>query len=261
MSEVIVVTSGKGGVGKTTVAAFLGFGLASRGKRTIVCDMDFGLNNLDIVMGVENKIQFDVSDVLEGRCRASQALVECSIKNLFMISSARFFSDGKKCRDNIKGLFEGLRENFDYVILDCPAGLDTGFHRAVSFADSAIAVVTPALSSMRDTDKALTVLRSYDLNKISLVVNMARGDLMFEKSMISVTDVEDILKTKVIGVIPYDDRILVSESCHQFKEGMTAKALKNLTNAVITGKIKYYNPENEYSGFKGSIKRSLRKII
>lgn len=261
MAEVIVVTSGKGGVGKTTIAAYLGYGLASRGKRTVVCDMDFGLNNLDIAMGVEKRIQFDLSDVLEGRCRASQALVEGSIKNLYMISSAHYYAGNSNSDEGIKELIDGLRENFDYVILDCPAGIDSGFHRAVGFADSAMVVITPSLSSVRDADKALTVLRSYNLEKISVVVNMARGDLMFENCMISIDDIKMLLKADIIAVIPFDDRILSAESCRRVGDGSTAKCLKLFINSVFTGKIKYINPEKEFSGFRGSIRRSLRKIV
>lgn len=259
--ETIVITSGKGGVGKTTVAACLGAKLAAKGKRTIVCDLDFGLNNLDIVMGVEDKISFDLIDALEGRCRASQALIECGMKNLYMVSSAHAAGGGTVSGANIKMLFEGLKQNFDYLLLDCPAGIDVGFHRAVHAADSAITVVTPSLSSVRDADKVLSVLRTYDLDKISVVVNMARGDLMVEKSMLSAGEIEALLKTRAIGIIPYDDLILTNDNCFLPDYLPIGKAFKQLA-AYITGKkLKLSDPEKEYSGIKGSIKRKIKKMV
>ncbi len=259
--ETIVITSGKGGVGKTTVAAYLGAKLAAKGKRTIVCDLDFGLNNLDIVMGVEDKISFDLTDALEGRCRASQALVECGMKNLYMISSANAAGGEAMVGTNIKMLFEGLKQNFDYVLLDCPAGIDVGFHRAVHAADSAIVVITPSLSSVRDADKVLSVLRTYDLNKISVVVNMARGDLMVEKSMLTASEIEALLKTRVIGIIPYDDLILTNDNCILPDYLPVGQSFKRLAAYIIGKKLKLNDPEKEYTGIKGSIKRKIKKMV
>lgn len=261
MGETIVVTSGKGGVGKTTVAAYLGAKLAAKGKRTIVCDLDFGLNNLDIVMGTEKNIQFDITDVLEGRCRASQSLVPCAVKNLYMISSAHAAGGNAVNGKNIRNLFDGLKANFEYVLLDCPAGLDVGFHRAVQASDSAIIVVTPSLSSVRDADKTLSVLRSYDLKKIYTVVNMVRGDLSIEGLTLGVNDIGAILKTTVAGVIPYDDYIITSENCVLSDNTVAGRCFKRLATAVSGGKIRLFDPEKEYSGFSGSIRRSLKKVL
>lgn len=261
MSEIFVVTSGKGGVGKTTVSAFLGAKLAARGKRTIVCDLDFGLNNLDIVMGTEKIVRFDLSDALEGRCRASQSLVPCSVKNLYMISSCHMAGGGTVTSANIKSLFDGLRSNFDYILLDCPAGIDVGFHRAVQAADGAIVVVTPSLSAVRDADKTLSVLRSYNLAKVNIVVNMVRGDLAVEGLALSVADVEDILKCKVIGVIPYDDEIMTAENCVLPDSLVGGKCFKNLAVAVMGGKVRLFDCEKQYCGIGGSIRRGLKKIV
>lgn len=261
MSEIFVVTSGKGGVGKTTVSAFLGAKLAARGKRTIVCDLDFGLNNLDIVMGTEKQIQFDLTDVLEGRCRASQSLVRCEVKNLYMISSCHAAGGGVVTSANVKSLFEGLKENFDYILLDCPAGIDVGFHRAVQSADGAIVVVTPSLSAVRDADKTLSVLRSYNLQKIYIVVNMVRGDLSAEGLALSVRDVEDILKCKVIGAIPFADDIITSENCIISDSTVVGHCFKNLAAALTGGKVRLYDCEKQYTGIIGSIKRRLKKAL
>ena len=261
MSEVIVVTSGKGGVGKTTVACFLGAKLAQKGKRCVVCDLDVGLNNLDIVMGVESKIIFNLSDALEGRCRASQILVECpNVKNLYLISSGHTLSKNFS-GENIKMLFEGLKTRFDYIIFDCPAGIDAGFHRAVYSADRALLVITPSLSSIRDADKVLSVLKSYNLKSIELVLNMARGDLMITGEMLSVKQIEELLKTKIIGVIPQDDSLLLAKNCYIDNETLSGEGFYKLACGIISGKPRYINHEKRYSGLMGSIKRSIKKII
>lgn len=260
MSEIIVVTSGKGGVGKTTVAAYLGTKLAASGKRTIVCDLDFGLNNLDVVTGTEGKVRFDLFDALEGRCRAVQALVPCQTKNLYMISSSRYAVGGTADGERIRSLFEGLKNNFDYVLLDCPAGIDAGFHRAMRAADSVLVVVTPSLSAVRDADKTLAAVRAYAPKKLSLVVNMVRGDLAVDGLALSVKSISEILDTPVIGVIPYDDGVLTAENCYT-DANVASLCFKRLAVAVNGGKVRLYDPEKEYRGLKGSIKRRLKRIV
>ncbi len=262
MSKIVVVTSGKGGVGKTTVSAFLGAKLARRGKRTVVCDLDFGLNNLDIVMGCEKQVVYDLSDAITGRCRATQALVECkTVKNLFMISSEHSASGGVVNANNLKQLLEGLKSCFDFVILDCPAGIDSGFHRAIASSHEALIVITPNLSSLRDADKVLSVIRTYKIQKYGLVVNMVRGDLLIEGEILTPKEIEDLLKTKVVGVIPQDDAIIKSTNCYISEAFPSGEALKKLSDYLITGKVKLYNPASAYKGFWGSIKRSLKKRI
>ncbi len=261
MAEMIVVTSGKGGVGKTTVACYLGAKLAEKGKRCVVCDLDLGLNNLDIVMGAESRVIYDLSDALEGRCRASQILVECpSVKNLYLISSGHTL-EKNVTGENIKYLFEGLQSRFDYVIFDCPAGIEAGFHRAVSASTVAIVVITPTLSSIRDADKVLSLLRSYKLKKISIVINMARGDLMLEGEMLNVKEIESILKTQVIGVIPQDDNLLLGKNCYLDNSTVSGESFKKLAGTVISGKVRYIDPQKKYVGIIGSIKRSLKKVL
>ncbi len=261
MSEMIVITSGKGGVGKTTVASFLGAKLAERGKKCVVCDLDLGLNNLDVVMGAESRVVYDLSDALEGRCRANQILVESpTVKNLYLISSGHTL-ERSVSGENIKQLFEGLKNCFDYVLFDCPAGIESGFHRAVSASDYALVVVAPSLSSIRDADKVLSLLRSYNLKKIGIVLNMARGDLMVEGRTLRVKEIEDLLKTEIIGVIPQDDLILTSKNCYLDSRTVSGYAFYKLAGSVISGKAKYINVEKAYCGFWGSIKRSIKRSI
>ena len=152
MARRIVITSGKGGVGKTTITANLGIALANLGARVVLIDVDFGLNNLDVVMGLENKIVYDFLDIIEGRCRAKQALVRDNEKrNLFVLPSGNVPAAANITGQQIKLVIEGIAPLFDYVLIDCPAGIDTGFHRAVACADEAIVVATPSLPSLRKT--------------------------------------------------------------------------------------------------------------
>lgn len=258
MARKIVITSGKGGVGKTSVTANIGLCLASMGKRVVLCDLDFGLNNLDLVMGLENKIVYDMADAVEGRCRPKQALVQCeSQKNLFILASGHGFKKGVTSQ-NIKVVINSFDRLFDYILIDCPAGIDTGFHRAVSSADEAIVVVTPHISSLRDADKVIGVLRSYRLDNIFLVVNRVRGDLVVDGSTLSPEQIEEVLKTEMIGVIPDDDKVLL---CVNGIVGKSGKAFKMLANNIEKGTNKIYRFRKGYEGFWGSIKRGIRRSL
>ena len=163
MARKILVTSGKGGVGKTSVCAHLGYALSSVGERVAVFDLDFGLNNLDVVMGVESKVVYDIKDVLDGKCRVKQTIIECTPR-LALIPSRHTF-DGQVTGQNIKLLAEGVSSRFDYLFYDCPAGVEGGFHRAACAADEAILVVTPTITSLRDGDKVLSLLKKLQAEK------------------------------------------------------------------------------------------------
>lgn len=200
----IVITSGKGGVGKTTVTATLGRKLSDLGYRTALIDGDVGLNNLDVVIGVENRVVYDIGDVLAGKCRVNQALVADTESNLKVLPSSR---------DNTLITAQAFRcvtdslTDFDFVLIDCPAGIEHGFHRAVSAADEAIVVTTPGASAIRDADKVASLLKSYKLSEISLVVNRVRGDMVARGEMMSAADIGELLHLPPIGVIPEDDCI------------------------------------------------------
>ena len=186
MGRKIVITSGKGGVGKTTVTANLGYRLAAMGRRVCLVDADFGLNNLDVAAGVEDSVIYDIVDCIEGRCRARQALVETPRrKNLFVLPSAHSFSRSNVSGDSLNELIDGLSGSFDYILIDCPAGVGGGFDKAISVADEGIVVTTAQISAMRDADKVLGIIRSRSLKKVSLIVNMVRGDLVADKVMLS----------------------------------------------------------------------------
>lgn len=256
MARKIVFTSGKGGVGKTTVAADLGVCLAQAGERVVLADTDFGLNNIDVVCGVEDRIHYDIVDAIEGRCRARQALVRHpQFPNLYILASNRTDPDKYISPQAVRLILDSLASTFDYILVDCPAGIESGFHRAVASAEEAVVVTTPHVSSLRDADKTIAVLRSYRLKSVDLVVNMVRGDMMADGEILSPREISDILKTPLIGVIPQDDGIFLGEA------GSAKRAFRMLANNVMRGTRKIYNAAGKYGGFFGSIRRSLKKNL
>lgn len=190
MSEVIVITSGKGGVGKTTTTANIGTGLAKLGKKVVMIDTDIGLRNLDVVMGLENRIVYNLVDIVEGNCRLKQALIKDKrYSNLFLLPSAQTRDKSAVSPEQMRKLVDELRKDFDYILLDCPAGIEQGFKNAIAGADRAIIVTTPEVSAIRDADRIIGLLEAEELKKIELVINRIRMDMVKRGDMMSVEDV------------------------------------------------------------------------
>ncbi len=262
MARKIVITSGKGGVGKTTVAVNLGASLADMGLRVALIDVDFGLNNVDVVMGVENKVVYDLVDVVVGRCRLKQALVQNEKrKNLYVLPSGTENNANMVTGQNVKLVIENMNVMFDYIFIDSPAGIDVGFHRAVSCADEAIVVATPNLTSLRDADKVVSILKSYKLNGVGLVVNRARGDLMLSDKMMMPSDIQKLLKTELIGVLPEEDVVFLSSGYGLPSKSDSAKAYKLLAQNLHKNTRKIYDATGKYLGFFGSIRRNIKRSI
>ena len=250
----IVVTSGKGGVGKTTVAANLGAQLSKRGQRVILCDTDFGLNNMDVVTGVENLVVYDIVDVIEGRCRAKQALVRHpDFGNLYILASNHSAPERYISPQAVKLVLDTLSPQFDFIFIDCPAGIDEGFHRAVATADEAIVVTTPHISALRDADKVITVLKSYQPAAVSLVINMVRGDMLLSGEILSPKEIEEILKTPILGILPEEDDVFLNNLSDK------TRAFKLLAGNLLSDRQKLYDVTRRYSGVIGNIRRILRK--
>ncbi len=262
MAKKIVVTSGKGGVGKTTVTANLGMALASFGLKVLLVDIDFGLNNLDVVLGVENKVCYDICDAINGRCRVKQALVRSNERqNLFILSSRTFDMNNRVSGQNIKLLLDGLNNVFDYILIDCPAGIDVGFHRAVSCADQALIVVTPNSTSLRDADKVVSVLKSYKLDSLGLIINRARGDLICCNKMMKPYDIVDLLKVELVGVLPEEDNVFLSSGYKLSKSSESYKCYKILAKNIHNNERKIFDVQKKYSGFFGSIRGSIKRKV
>ena len=211
MSEIIVVTSGKGGVGKTTSTANIGAGLARMNKKVVLVDTDIGLRNLDVVMGLENRIIYNLVDVIEGTCRLKQALIrDKHYPGLYLLPSAQTRDKSAVMPEQMIKLADGLKDIFDYVLLDCPAGIEQGFKNAIAAAGRAIVVTTPEVSSIRDADRIIGLLEHAGIKKIDLVVNRIRMDMVKRGEMMSVEDVLDILAVNLLGAIPDDENIVIA---------------------------------------------------
>lgn len=263
MARVIVLTSGKGGVGKTTVTANLGMHLASKNYRVCLIDMDIGLNNLDVVMNLEDRVVYSMIDVIEKRCRLKEALVQDDyLPLLYLLSSGGLNQNLSIQISQIKAIINELHIMFDFVLIDCPAGIDAGFKRAVSCADEALVITTPHISSIRDADKVITILNSYNILSKRFVINRARGDLIQDKVMFDVYDIGKALNIEFGGVIPEDDKVItnLSENIKNFKIASN-RAFEILATNIINGEKKLFDCTYKYKGLIGTIKKLLKRSV
>jgi septum site-determining protein MinD len=211
MGETIVVTSGKGGVGKTTTTANLGTSLAFAGYKVVLVDTDIGLRNLDVVMGLENRIVYDIVDVTNGNCRLKQALIKDKrFDSLYLLPAAQTKDKTAVNPSEMESLCEDLRDEYDYVLIDCPAGIEQGFYNAIAGADKAIVVTTPEVSAVRDADRIIGLLESRDLRNPKLIINRIRPRMVKQGDMMDIEDICDILAIELLGVVPEDEKIIVS---------------------------------------------------
>ena len=211
MGEVVVITSGKGGVGKTTTTANIGIGLSKLGKKVIVIDTDLGLRNLDVVMGLENRIVYNLVDVIEGKCRLKQALIrDKRFDDLYLLPSAQTRDKTSVSPEQMKKLVDDLRDDFDYILLDCPAGIEQGFQNAIAGADRALVVTTPEVSAIRDADRIIGLLEASGIRRNNLLINRIRIDMVRRGDMMSVDDVTEILAVDLLGVIPDDEHVVIA---------------------------------------------------
>ena len=263
MSRVVVVTSGTGGVGKTTVTANLGMHLASKNYRVCLVDMDIGLNNLDVVMNMEDRVLYTMMDVIEHKCRLKEALIQDDhFPLLYILSSGGLNRNLTIQISQIKEVIASLNQIFDFVLIDCPAGIDAGFKRAVSCADEALVVTTPHLSSVRDADKVVSILSGYGISNKRFVINRARGDLIKDKVMIDVYDVGKTLGIDFGGVIPEDDNIILSTSDEIENQKVACnRAFAILCDNIIYNQKKMFDCTYKYKGFIGSIKKILKRSV
>ena len=248
MSEVIVITSGKGGVGKTTTSANVGTGLAMLGKRVVLIDTDIGLRNLDVVMGLENRIIYNLVDVIEGNCRMKQALIrDKRYPDLFLLPSAQTRDKSSVSPGQMIKLVEDLREEFDYILLDCPAGIEQGFRNAIAGADRALIVTTPEVSAIRDADR---------------IINRIRSDMVRRGDMMSVDDVMDILSVPVIGTVPDDEDIVISTNQGEPLVGMNGyagQAYLNICKRILGESVPFIQLDASpgfWSRISGFLKRA-----
>ena len=210
-AKVITVTSGKGGVGKTTVTANLATALAMKGRKVVAMDSDIGLRNLDVVMGLENRIVYDLVDVIEGRCRLRQAMIKDKrLPDLYLIPAAQTRDKMAVSPSDMILVCDQLREQVDYVIIDSPAGIERGFRNALAPADSVIIVTNPEVSAVRDADRIIGLIEAEEKGPANLIVNRLKPSMVARGDMLSIEDILEILAIDLIGVVPEDDAILIS---------------------------------------------------
>lgn len=259
MSEVIVVTSGKGGVGKTTTTANVGAGLAKLGYKVVLVDTDIGLRNLDVVMGMENRVVYNLVDVIEGNCRMRQALIkDKAMSNLCLMPSAQTRDKTAVSPEQMKKLVEQLTQEFDYVILDCPAGIEQGFRNAIAGAGRALVVTTPEVSAIRDADRIIGLLEAEEIQRVDLIINRLRMDMIKRGDMMSVEDVVDILGVNLIGSIPDDEQIVIATNQGESlieRESLAAQAYRNICKRIAGEEV----PFLDLTPKKGVFQRFFKK--
>ena len=207
----IVITSGKGGVGKTTATANIGLGLAMRGHKVVVIDTDIGLRNLDVVMGLENRIVYDLVNVIEGDCKLSQAMIhDKSEYELYLIPAAQTRDKNSIDPEQLRELCAKLEEEFSYVLMDCPAGIEQGFKNAISAATEAIIVTTPEVASIRDADRVIGLLEAAELHRPKLIINRINPDMVKRGDMMDQRDVVSLLAVEVLGLVPADEKTITA---------------------------------------------------
>ncbi len=237
--RVIVITSGKGGVGKTTTSANIGTALAKLGNKVVLIDTDIGLRNLDLLLGLENRIVYTIVDVVEERCKLKQALVKDKKNpNLALLAAAQTRDKSSVTAEQLKDICEELKKKNDFILVDCPAGIEQGFQNAVAGASEAIVVTTPEMSAVRDADRIIGLLEAKEeIESYKLLLNRVRPKLIEQNDMMSVEDVTEILSTDLIGVIPEDTGIITStnkgEPIVNDETALAGKAYRNVAHRIM----------------------------
>ena len=264
--RVIVITSGKGGVGKTTTSANIGTALAKQGYKVVLIDTDLGLRNLDLLLGLENRIVYTIVDVIEERCKLKQALVKDKKNpNLSLLAAAQTRDKSAVNADQLKEICDTLKAENEFVLVDCPAGIEQGFQNAVAGANEAIVVTTPEMSAIRDADRIIGLLGSKDekIKSTKLLLNRVRPNLIKTNEMMSIDDVVEILAIPLIGVIPEDTGIITStnkgEPIVNDEDALAGKAYRNVAQRILGEEVPFLDLD-EPKGFVAKLKNAFAKL-
>jgi septum site-determining protein MinD len=266
MGRVIVVTSGKGGVGKTTTTANLGMALAQRNHRVAVVDADFGLRNLDLLLGLENRIVYTAVEVLAGECRLEQALVKDKRRsNLVLLPAAQNRTKDAVNPAQMRQLVLSIARVYDFVLIDSPAGIEMGFQNAIAAAQEALIVTTPEIAAVRDADRVIGLLEANNIKRVSLIVNRLRPKMVSANDMMTVEDVQEILAIPLIGVVPDDEKVIISTNRGEplvlsGTPTLAGTAFDNIARRLEGEKVPFMDL-NAKEGFFGKFKRFFTKPI
>ena len=264
--RVIVITSGKGGVGKTTTSANIGTALAKSGHKVVLIDTDLGLRNLDLLLGLENRIVYTIVDVIEERCKLKQALVKDKKNpNLSLLAAAQTRDKTAVNAEQLKEICDTLKEENDFVLVDCPAGIEQGFQNAVAGASEAIVVTTPEMSAIRDADRIIGLLATKEeISSTKLLLNRVRPNLIKSNEMMSVDDVIGILEIPLIGIIPEDTGIITStnkgEPIVNDEKSLAGQAYNNVARRIIGEDVPFLNLE-EPQGVVAKMKKFFSGLL
>ncbi|MCR8629590.1 MULTISPECIES: septum site-determining protein MinD [Paenibacillus] len=261
MGEAIVITSGKGGVGKTTTSANIGTALALQGKKVCMVDTDIGLRNLDVVMGLENRIIYDLIDVAEGRCRLPQALVKDKrFDELYMLPAAQTKDKDAISPDAVREIILDLKKDFEFVIIDCPAGIEQGFKNAVAGADKAIVVTTPENAAVRDADRIIGLLEGAGIRSPKLIINRIRANMVKNGDMLDIDEICSVLAIDLLGIVPDDEYVIkaanIGEPTVMNPNSRAAIAYRNIARRMLGDNVPLMPLEE-----KPGMLRKLKKFI
>jgi septum site-determining protein MinD len=267
MTRIIVVTSGKGGVGKTTSTANLGMALAKLGRSVAVIDADFGLRNLDLLLGLENRIVYTAVEVISGECRLEQALVKDKRQpRLVLLPAAQNRMKDAVTAEHMKQLVSMLSEKYDYILIDSPAGIEQGFQNAIAAAKEGVIVTTPEIAAVRDADRVVGLLEAHNVKRIHLIVNRIRPAMVQANDMMSVQDVREILAIPLLGVVPDDERVIVSTNRGEplvlsETPSLAGSAYENIARRLEGEKVEFLNLNPPQENFFTRIRRLLTSKI
>ncbi len=260
MGEAIVITSGKGGVGKTTATANIGTGLAMHGHKVVLVDADIGLRNLDVVIGLENRIVYDIVDVVEGTCKLKNALIkDKKTEGLYLLPAAQTRDKTAVSSEQMTTLINELKEEFDFVLIDCPAGIEHGFKNAIVAADKAIVVTVPEVSAVRDADRIIGLLLANEVSYVRLIINRLRKDMIDAGNMLDIDDTLEILSVDLLGIVPEDSDIIRSSNIGEpviiKAESPSGIAFRNIVARILGENVPLMELKKEPAGFFASIKK------
>jgi len=261
-AKVVTVTSGKGGVGKTTATANLAAALAGQGQKVVCIDADIGLRNLDVVLGLENRIVYDLVDVVEGRCRLRQAMIrDKRLPELYLIPAAQTRDKSSVSPSDMVRLADELRPEVDWILIDSPAGIERGFRNAVAPADMVVVVTNPEVSAVRDADRIIGLIEAEEKGPAQLVVNRIKPEMVRRGDMLAVDDVLELLAVELLGMVPDDEFVLTSSNrgtpVSLDGKSRAGQAFRNIARRLLGEQVPFMNMDDD-GGFLGRLVRRIR---